>query len=53
MQWKQDDSDSVGNSSVGGPSHWLRWETLPRNRDLSRLPPLPEPTMLQVVTVQP
>lgn len=42
----------AGNSCESGRSWFLRWETLPANRDQPRLPPLPKPTRLTVCKIQ-
>jgi hypothetical protein len=44
-------------SDSGSPPEGVRyrmvWETLEANRDKPRTPPLPEPSMLRVVAVEP
>ncbi len=45
-------SRASGGSSVSGVQHYLRWETLPQNRDRKREGPLPEPSMLRVYEIQ-
>lgn len=42
----------AGCSGEPGVSWFLRWETLPANRDQPRQPPLPEPTRLTVCKVK-
>jgi hypothetical protein len=41
-----------GSSGEPGVSYLLRWETLSSNRDQPRKPPLPEPSMLQLLKIQ-
>jgi hypothetical protein len=41
-----------GQSSRRDVRHWLRWETLPANRDRARDGPLPEPTMLRLYEIK-
>lgn len=42
----------TGSSGEPGVNWFLRWETLPANRDQPRQPPLPEPTRLTVCKVR-
>ena len=41
----------AGSSGAEGVQWFLRWETLPANRDRPHPPPLPEPTRLTVCKV--
>jgi hypothetical protein len=41
-------TSDIGDSGSDDVRYMLQWETLGRNRDKSRLPPLPEPGMLKL-----
>jgi hypothetical protein len=45
-------ADDLGSAGVPGRRFFLRWETLPANRDKPRPEPWPEPSMLRVVEVR-
>ncbi len=46
-------TDSDSGTPPAGASYRLVWEALGANRDKPRTPPLPEPSMLRVVAVEP
>lgn len=46
-------ASATGRSSRADVRHWLRWETLPHNRDRPRKGALPDPVMLQVYEINP
>ena len=41
-------ADDIGNSDDETVRYILQWETLGRNRDRPRLPPLPKPSALRL-----
>ncbi len=47
VRWAGD----AGASGEKNVRYWLRWETLPSNRDKPRSGPLPDPTMLRVYKI--
>jgi hypothetical protein len=48
VKWSAD----IGTSREPNVTYWLRWETLPANRDKPRPEPWPEPSMLRVYKIR-